>query len=80
MHWKEFKGQYPKTKVMASGLEEKLFKSKIDPCEVCGRKVMANSVFCTKCGNWVCGRCANIKRVTARLATRFVCSRCTSGS
>ena len=37
---------------------------------------MANSVLCTKCGNWVHGRCAKIKRVTARLAMHFVCSRC----
>ena len=39
-----------KTKLMVSGSEE-LFKSKIDPCKVCGRRVMANSVLCTKCGN-----------------------------
>ena len=40
-----------KTKVMVSGSEGKLFKSKIDPCGVCRRRVMANSVLCTKCGN-----------------------------
>ena len=45
-----------KAKVMVSGLEGELFKSKIDPCIVCGRRVMANSVLCTKCGNWVYGR------------------------
>ena len=37
-----------KTKVMGSQSEGELFKSKIDPC---GRRVMANSVLCTKCGN-----------------------------
>ena len=37
---------------------------------------MANSVLCTKCGNWVHGRCAKIKRVISRLAMRFVCLRC----
>ena len=37
---------------------------------------MANSVFCTKCGNWVYGRCAQIKGVTARLAMHFVCLKC----
>ena len=37
---------------------------------------MANSVLCTKCGKWVDGRCAKIKRVTARLAMHFVCSKC----
>ena len=50
-----------KTKVMLSGSEGELFKSKTDPCGVCGRRVMANLVFCTKCGNWVCGRCAKIE-------------------
>ena len=58
---------------MVSDLEGELFKSKIDPCGVCGRRVMANSVLCTKCGNWVHGRCAKIKRATARLAMHFVC-------
>ena len=37
---------------------------------------MANSVLCTKCGSWVHGKCAKIKRVTARLAMYFVCSKC----
>ena len=37
---------------------------------------MANSVLCTKCKNWVHDRCTKIKRVTARLAMHFVCSKC----
>ena len=37
---------------------------------------MTNSVLCTKCGNWVHGRCAKIKRATARLAIHFICSKC----
>ena len=61
---------------MVSGLERELFKSKVDPCEVCGRRVMANSVPCTKCKNSVHGRCAKIKRVTARLAMHFIFSKC----
>ena len=36
---------------------------------------MANSVLCTKCGNWVHATCAKIKRITAKLAMRFVCLR-----
>ena len=47
-----------KTKLMVSGSEGELYKSKIDPCGVCGRRVMANSVLCTKCGNCVHGKCA----------------------
>ena len=31
----------------------------------------ANSMLCTKGGIWVHGRCASMKRVTIRLATRF---------
>ena len=54
-----------KTKLMLSGSEGKLCKSKIDPCGVCGRRVMANSVLCTKCGSCFHGKCAKIKRVTA---------------
>ena len=65
-----------KTKVIVSGPERELFKSKIDPCGVCGRRVMANSVLCTKCGNWIHGKCAKIKIATARLTTHFVCSKC----
>ena len=50
-----------KTKVMVSTSEGELFKSKIDPCGVCGRRVMAKSVLSTKCGNWVRGRCSKIE-------------------
>jgi len=32
---------------MVSGTEGELPKSKIDPCGICGRRVMANSVHCT---------------------------------
>ena len=63
-------------KVVASRSEGELFKSKIDSCGVCGRRVMANSMFCTKRGNWVHGKCAKIKRVTATLAMHFVCLKC----
>ena len=35
---------------------------------------MANSVLCTKCGNWVHGKCAKIKRAAASM--HFVCSKC----
>ena len=65
-----------KTKLMVSGSEGELFKSKIYPCGVCGRRVMANSVLCTKCGSWVHGKCAKKKRATARLAMHFVSLKC----
>ena len=61
---------------MVSKSESELFKSKIDPCGVYGRRVMANSVLCTKCENWVDGKCAKIKKPTDRLAMHFVCLEC----
>ena len=48
---KDLKINTRKTKVMVSGSE--LFKSKIDPYGVCGKRVMANSVLHTICGNCV---------------------------
>ena len=58
---------------MVGGLEGEPFKRKInDSPGVYGRKVMANSVLCMKCGNWVYGRCAKIKRFAATLATGLV--------
>ena len=38
--------------------------------------MMANSVMCTKCGKWVHGRCAKMRRVTSTLAKGFVCDLC----
>ena len=61
---------------MVRGAEGELFKSKIDPCGVCGSRVLANSALCTKCGTWVHGKYAKIKRATDRLAMHFVCSKC----
>ena len=37
---------------------------------------MAKSVLCLKCGKWINGRCAKVKRVTLRLGRDFVCGRC----
>ena len=37
---------------------------------------MANSVLCIKCGKWIHGRCAKVKRVTPKLGRDFVCGRC----
>ena len=49
-----------KTKVKVSGSKSDVLKSKVDKC---GKRVM-----CTKCGKWVHGRCAKMKRVTLTLA------------
>ena len=42
-----------KTKVLVNGAEGEKTVSKIDPCGICGKWVMANSVLCVKCGKWI---------------------------
>ena len=80
--WKEafeskgLKMNHRKTKVVVSGAEGEVSVSKLDPCGICGKRVMANSVLCVKCGKWIHGRCAKVKRVTLRLGRDFVCGRC----
>ena len=37
---------------------------------------MTNSVLCVKCGKWIHGRCAKVKRMTPTLGRDFVCGRC----
>ena len=80
--WKEafeskgLKVNLGKTKVVVSGAEGEVSVSKVDPCGICAKRVMANSVLCVKCGKWIHGRCAKVKRVTPRLGRDFVCGRC----
>ena len=38
-----------KTKVVVSGVEGEVTVSKEDPCGICEKQVMANSVLCVKC-------------------------------
>ena len=65
---KRSKGYLAKTKVMASGsiTKDGLSKSKVDQCGVCCLRVNANPVLCVQCVDWLHGRCAGIKRVTAK--------------
>ena len=65
-----------KTKVMVSGSKGEVLRSKADPYSKCGKRVMANSVICTKCGKWVHGKCSKMKRVTLTPAKGFVCEVC----
>ena len=82
LKWKEafeskgMKVNIKKTKVMVGGSKGEVLKSKVDPCAKYGKRVMANSVMCTKCGKWVHGRCAKMKRVTSTLAKGFVNELC----
>ena len=65
-----------KTKMMVSGTEGEVYESKIDPCGVCSKRVMSNSLQCLKCCKWIHGRCAKIKRVNPKAAKEFICSAC----
>jgi len=58
---KELKVNLGKTKAMVSGTDDELSAGKVDPCGVCGKRVMANSVLCTNCGKWIHGRFAKMK-------------------
>ena len=64
-----------KTKVVVSWAEGEVTVSKVDPCGICGKRVMANSVLCVKCRKWMRGRRVKVKRVTLRLGRDFVCGR-----
>ena len=61
---------------MVSGSKGEVFKSKVDSCAKCSKRVMANSMMCTKCCKWVYGRYAKMRRVTLTLAKGFVCKQC----
>ena len=71
--WKEafeskgLKVNLKKIKVMVIGSKDEVLKSKVDSYPKCGKRVMANSMRCTKCGKWVHGRCSKRKRVTSTL-------------
>ena len=58
------------------GAEGETFTSKVDPCGMCGKRIVASSVLCVKCGKWIHGRCAKVERVTPKLGRDFVCGRC----
>ena len=70
---KGLKVNLKKIKVIVSGSKGEVLKSKVDPC---AKRVMANSMIGTKCGKWVHGKCAKMKRVTSTLVKGFVCELC----
>ena len=73
---KGLKVNLKKTKMMVSGSKGEVVKSEVDPWAKCSKRVMANSMMCTKCGKWVHGRWAKMKRVTSTVAEGFVCKLC----
>ena len=75
---KETRANLKKTTLMVSVMEEETFDSKIDPCGVCGTRVMSNSVLCTACGKWVHAGCTDKKKVAVYLNKNFDCKQCRS--
>ena len=65
-----------KTKMMVSGAEGEVVRSRVDPCGICGKRVMSNAVWCTLCKKWIHARCTKMKKVSCSFAQQFVCRRC----
>ena len=45
-----------KTKTMVSGAEGEIVRSKVDPCGICGKRVMSNAALCTVRKKWIHSR------------------------
>ena len=76
--WKEalegkgLKVNVQKTKVMKLGGKKEMKAAEVDPCAVCRRRVMRNSIRCTVCGGWVHKRCSRVRGSLVRVVG-FVC-------
>ena len=46
------------------------------PCDVCGKRVQANSVQCTVCIKWFHNRCSGVRGDLSLVADGFRCTRC----
>ena len=74
---KGLKVNMAKTKVLeASGGETVVIDAKVDPCAICGKRVMRNSVQCRSCQKWMHARCMGVKRVTEKIAEKAICKNC----
>ena len=73
---KEFMVNLGEIKMMVSRTEGERVESKVNPCDVCGKRTMANSMWCTRCVKSVHGRSTRWKSVTAKLANGFICGKC----
>ena len=61
------KANLGKTKVMVSGgiTKDGLSISKVDQSEVCGVRVVVNSVLCVRYGKWIHTGCVGVNRVSS---------------
>ena len=67
---------FRKTKMMVSGAEGEVVRSRVDPCGICGKRVMSNAVWCTLCKKWIHARCTKMKKISCSFAQQLVCRRC----
>ena len=65
-----------KTKMMVSGAEGEIVRSKVDLCGIRGKKVMSNTVLCSVRKKWIHARCAQTEKVSCSFARQFMCRRC----
>ena len=65
-----------KNKMMVSDAKGEIVRSKVDPCGICGKRVMSNAVLCTVRKKWIHARCAQTKRISSSFAQQFICRRC----
>ena len=66
-----------KTKVMVSAVGAgETREARVDPCGVCGDRVGANSILCTKCRKWIHKRCSDVKGRLTNAGEDFTCSKC----
>ena len=73
---KVLKVNLEKMKVMVCESEGEVIRNRLDPCEICGKKVTVNSVLCTKCDQCIHERCSKLKKVTSSATRFFVCDKC----
>ena len=76
MESKGLKVNLKMTKVMVCESGDEVIRSTIDPCKISGKMVIFNSVLCTKCDQWIHGKCFKLKKVTPSAARLFVCNKC----
>ena len=65
-----------KTKIMVSDGLKKAYKSTIDPCSICGKRVGRNSIRCNTCRLWVHQKCSRVKGCLLKSEESFVCEAC----
>ena len=65
-----------KTKMMGSGAEGEIARSKVGPSGICGKRATSNAVLCTVCRKWIHARYAQTKNGSSSFAQQFICRRC----